>query len=55
MLKCRFISLPCLIDSKIWFLGPALVFEGEETMIAALAENPSGFKVKPRFPLFLSI
>lgn len=31
---------------EIWFLGLALVFEGEETMIAALAENPSSFKVE---------
>jgi dihydroxy-acid dehydratase len=25
--------------------GPALVFEGEESMIAAISENPSDFKV----------
>jgi hypothetical protein len=26
-------------------LGPALVFEGEESMITAISENPANFKV----------
>lgn len=26
-------------------LGPALVFEGEEAMLAAISENPMSFKV----------
>ncbi|XP_047950849.1 dihydroxy-acid dehydratase, chloroplastic [Salvia hispanica] len=30
----------------LYFSGPALVFEGEESMIAALAENSSSFKGK---------
>ncbi|KAH6778131.1 dehydratase family [Perilla frutescens var. hirtella] len=30
----------------LYFSGPALVFEGEESMIAALSENPSSFKGK---------
>ncbi|KAL8486790.1 hypothetical protein ACS0TY_023007 [Phlomoides rotata] len=30
----------------LYFSGPALVFEGEESMIAAIAENPSSFKGK---------
>ncbi|KAL1561637.1 dihydroxy-acid dehydratase [Salvia divinorum] len=30
----------------LYFSGPALVFEGEESMITALAENPSSFKGK---------
>ncbi|KAG0453067.1 hypothetical protein HPP92_025731 [Vanilla planifolia] len=30
----------------LYFSGPALVFEGEESMIAAISENPSNFKGK---------
>lgn len=30
----------------LYFSGPALVFEGEEAMIAAIAENPMSFKGK---------
>ncbi|KAL1809280.1 hypothetical protein ACET3Z_026270 [Daucus carota] len=30
----------------LYFSGPALVFEGEESMIAAITENPSSFKGK---------
>ncbi|KAK4266397.1 hypothetical protein QN277_027328 [Acacia crassicarpa] len=30
----------------LYFSGPALVFEGEESMIAAISENPSSFKGK---------
>ncbi|XP_078182700.1 dehydratase family isoform X3 [Carex rostrata] len=30
----------------LFFSGPALVFEGEETMIAAISENPMNFKGK---------
>ncbi|XP_038724178.1 dihydroxy-acid dehydratase, chloroplastic isoform X2 [Tripterygium wilfordii] len=30
----------------LYFSGPALVFEGEESMIAAISENPSRFKGK---------
>ncbi|VFQ92284.1 unnamed protein product [Cuscuta campestris] len=30
----------------LFFSGPALVFEGEESMIAAISENPSSFKGK---------
>ena len=28
------------------FAGPALVFEGEEAMIAAISEDPMSFKVR---------
>lgn len=31
---------------KICSSGPALVFEGEESMLAAISENPMSFKVK---------
>lgn len=34
-----------IIFSEINWTGPALVFEGEETMIAAISENPMNFKV----------
>ncbi|KAG0453071.1 hypothetical protein HPP92_025735 [Vanilla planifolia] len=30
----------------LYFSGPSLVFEGEESMIAAISENPSNFKGK---------
>ncbi|GAB2280480.1 hypothetical protein Dimus_015107 [Dionaea muscipula] len=30
----------------LYFSGPALIFEGEEAMIAAIAENPESFKGK---------
>ncbi|KAK8571719.1 hypothetical protein V6N13_047357 [Hibiscus sabdariffa] len=30
----------------LYFSGPALVFEGEESMLAAISENPSSFKGK---------
>ncbi|TYI92062.1 hypothetical protein E1A91_D02G040600v1 [Gossypium mustelinum] len=30
----------------LYFSGPALVFEGEEAMLAAISENPSSFKEK---------
>uniref|UniRef100_A0A2P2JPR5 dihydroxy-acid dehydratase n=1 Tax=Rhizophora mucronata TaxID=61149 RepID=A0A2P2JPR5_RHIMU len=30
----------------LYFSGPALVFEGEESMIAAISENPMNFKKK---------
>ncbi|KAI9098390.1 hypothetical protein K1719_025015 [Acacia pycnantha] len=30
----------------LYFSGPAIVFEGEESMIAAISENPSSFKGK---------
>ncbi|XP_020586498.1 dihydroxy-acid dehydratase, chloroplastic-like [Phalaenopsis equestris] len=30
----------------LYFFGPALVFEGEESMIAAISENPMNFKGK---------
>ncbi|KAL2242558.1 dihydroxy-acid dehydratase, chloroplastic [Sesamum indicum] len=30
----------------LYFSGPALVFEGEESMIAAISENPTSFKGK---------
>ncbi|MFS8008111.1 putative dihydroxy-acid dehydratase [Helianthus anomalus] len=30
----------------LYFSGPALVFEGEESMIAAISEDPSSFKGK---------
>ncbi|KAL0433067.1 UNVERIFIED_CONTAM: Dihydroxy-acid dehydratase, chloroplastic [Sesamum latifolium] len=30
----------------LYFSGPALVFEGEESMIAAISENPASFKGK---------
>jgi hypothetical protein len=30
---------------EINWTGPALVFEGEESMIAAISENPMNFKV----------
>lgn len=29
----------------LYFSGPALVFEGEESMIAAISEDPMSFKV----------
>jgi len=32
-----------------WPAGPALVFEGEESMIAAISENPMSFKVNDVF------
>jgi hypothetical protein len=30
---------------EINWTGPALIFEGEESMIAAISENPMNFKV----------
>lgn len=41
--------IPRLIINMDYYIGPALIFEGEEAMIAAITEDPSRFKVFPYF------
>ncbi|KAI3509099.1 hypothetical protein L1887_24125 [Cichorium endivia] len=39
--------MPKIIGKEgLYFFGPALVFEGEEAMIAAISEDPMSFKGK---------
>lgn len=39
-------SIQQIVISNIYEPGPALVFEGEEDMLAAISEDPSSFKVR---------